>query len=186
MCSFIEILSIERQTEAHGNTRSKFDIVRESSNASVIDLSLKCKLSIAVLTQNVLSGSYLGKGSGVETIFACHFHADIVAAFRVPCCFGARLGLRVDLVIVRGGEDTQATRRSDSGAVLWGCVPKGQRVFGNRSFLDIIACLPANQKTVAPKDGVNICDRPLEDIEEGTGIEVGLFEVEIYFCAKFL
>lgn len=100
MRSFVEILSVERQPETHSDTRSKFDIIRESSNASVIDLGLIGELSLAIPRKSGLSGSYLGKGRGVDTIFACHFHANVVATFRVPRCFGARLGLRIDLVVV--------------------------------------------------------------------------------------
>lgn len=43
--SFVKILSIERQPETHSDTRSKIDIVRESSNAPVIDLGLVRELS---------------------------------------------------------------------------------------------------------------------------------------------
>ena len=97
MCSLVEILSIERQPKAHGHTRSKFDVVRESSYAPVIYLGLIHEL---ILAQSKQKGSYLGKGGGVETIFACHFHAYVVAAFRVPCCSSACFGLRIDLVVV--------------------------------------------------------------------------------------
>lgn len=100
MRSFVEILSVKRQPKTHSDTRSKFDIVRESSNASVIDLGLIRKLSLAVPSKSGLSGSYLGKGCGVETIFACHFHTNVVTTLRVPRCFGACLGLRIDLVVV--------------------------------------------------------------------------------------
>ena len=100
MRSFVEILSVEGQPETHSDTRSKFDIIRESSNASVIDLGLISETSLAIPRISGLGGSYLGKGGGVHAIFACHFHADVVAAFRVPRCFGACLGLRVDLVVV--------------------------------------------------------------------------------------
>ena len=45
VCSFVEILSIERQPKAHSDTGSKFDIVSEGSNAAVIQLGLIHKLS---------------------------------------------------------------------------------------------------------------------------------------------
>ena len=48
MCSLVEILSIERQPQAYSDTRSKLDIVRQSSDASVIDFGLICKLGLAV------------------------------------------------------------------------------------------------------------------------------------------
>ncbi len=89
-------------------------------------------------------------------------------------------------MVVRGGEDTQATRSSDDGAVLCRGVANGQGILGDRSFLDIVACLPTNQETVAPQDGINVCNRTFEDIEEGAGIEVGLFEVKVDLCAKLL
>lgn len=91
--SFVEVLSVERQTKTYSDTRSEFDIIRESSNASVIDLSLRRELSLVVQSESVWSGSYLGKGRGVDTIFACHFHTNIVATFRVPRGSGACLGL---------------------------------------------------------------------------------------------
>ena len=97
MCSFIEILSVERQSKAHSHTMSKFDVVRESSDASVIYLRLIHEL---ILVGSEWKGSYLGKGGGVETIFACHFHAYVATALRVPRCSSASLGLRIDLMIV--------------------------------------------------------------------------------------
>ena len=51
MCSFVKILSIERQPKAYSDTRSEFDIVSESSNAPVIQLSL--------ILQDKLSDSFI-------------------------------------------------------------------------------------------------------------------------------
>ena len=81
MCGFVEILSVQRQPKTNSDTRSEFDVIRESSNASIVDFGLVCELIWEFRSRSGQSNAYLGKGRRVKTIFACHFHADVIATF---------------------------------------------------------------------------------------------------------
>lgn len=89
-------------------------------------------------------------------------------------------------MIVRCREDAQVVGRSDSSAVFRHRVPNRSAVPCDGSFLHIVACLCPDEEAFVAESGVEVCGGPFEQVEEGAGVEVGLFEVEVQFCAVVL
>ena len=128
---------------------------------------------------NKISTTYLGEGEGIQAVLAGDLKADLVAALGVPGGLGAGLDLRVDLVVVGGGEDAQVAGRGDGGRVVDGGVSNGGRVVGDGSLLDIVAGRGTSQEAVLTDDGVNVGSGTLEQVEEDAAVEVGLLEVQV-------
>jgi hypothetical protein len=123
--------------------------------------------------------SCLDERGGVKAPLASHLEPDLVTGLGVPCRLGTGLDFRVDLVVVRGGEHAQVVGGGDGGGVLGHRVSDRSGVSRDGSLLDIISGFRTNQETLVSQHGVDGGGRPLEEIEEGTAVEVGLLEVQV-------
>ena len=127
--------------------------------------------------------AHLGERDGVQSVLRGNLKTDLVSAFGVPGSLGTGLNLRIDLVVVCSGEDTQVVGSSDRGDILRSRVSNSGRVVGDSSLLNIITSGSTSQETILSDDSVDVGGRTLEEIEESTSVEIGLLEVEVELCA---
>lgn len=123
--------------------------------------------------------THLGERGRVDLVLAGDLEADGVAGLGVPGSLGTSLNLRVDLVVVGGGEDGEAVGGSDSGSVLVDGVTDGSGVLGDGSLLDIVAGFSTDKETFVAEDGIEVGGGTLEEVEESAEMEVRLLEVEV-------
>lgn len=123
--------------------------------------------------------TYLSEGGGVKTVLAGNFQTDVVAGLGVPGSLGTGLNLSVHAVIVAGREDGEVVAGSDGSRVLGKAVTNGSRVLGDGSLLDIVTTLSTDEETLMAENDVKVGGRALQEVEESTGVKVGLLEVEV-------
>lgn len=123
--------------------------------------------------------TYLGEGRGVKTVLAGDFQTDVVAGLGVPGSLGTSLNLGVHAVVVAGGEDGEVVAGSDGSRVVGKAVTNGSGVLGDGSLLDIVTTLSTDEETLVAKDDVEVSSRALQEVEESTGVKVGLLEVKV-------
>ena len=123
--------------------------------------------------------TYLGEGRGVQAVLAGDLEADGVTGLGVPGGLGTGLNLGVDTVVVRGGEDAQVAAGGDGSGVLGNAVADGSGVLGDGGLLDVITTLGTDEEALVAQDGVEVGRGAVEEVEEGTGVQVGLLEVEV-------
>jgi hypothetical protein len=158
--SLVELLGVERTTQAQGNTLAEEDVVGKSGNTAVVDLGL-------------------GERDGVDAVLAGNLKADGVAGLGVPGSLGTSLNLAVNLVVVRSGEDAQVVGGGDGSAVERGAVADGGAVGGDSGLADIVTGAGTGKETLVANNGIDVGDGTLEEVEEGTAVEAGLLEVEV-------
>ena len=78
MRCFVEVLRVERDTEANGHPWPKLNIVCQRSDAAVVDLGL-AYLSAKDIMRGERGTMYLCKGCGIQAIFTSQLHTNIVA-----------------------------------------------------------------------------------------------------------
>lgn len=185
MGSLVEVLGIERGTEAKGDTGAEEDVVSESGNTTVVDLGLNCEkiARLVVISHPVFEKlqleTYLGEGRGVEAVLAGDLEADGVAGGGVPRSLSTGLNLSVDAVVVAGGEERQVVAGSDGSGVLGNAVANGSGVLGNSGLVDVVATLGADEESLVAENSVEVGGRAVQEVEEGTSVQVGLLEVEV-------
>ncbi len=123
--------------------------------------------------------SYLGEGRGVQAVLAGDLETDGVAGGGVPGSLGTSLDLSVDAVVVGGGEEGQVVAGSDGSRVLGNRVTDGSGVLGDGSLVDVVATLSTDQEALVAEDGVEVGSGAVQKVEEGTGVQVGLLEVQV-------
>lgn len=123
--------------------------------------------------------TYLSEGRGVKTVLAGNLQADVVAGLGVPGSLSTSLNLSVHAVVVAGREDREVVAGSDGSRVLGKAVTNGSGVLGDGSLLDIVTTLSTDEETLVTENDVKIGGRALQEVEESTGIKVGLLEVEV-------
>jgi len=156
----VELLRIEGGAEAQRDTLAEEHVVGEGGDATVVDLGL-------------------GEGERVDAVLGGDLEADVGAALGVPDGLGTGLDLRVDLVVVGGGEDAEVARGNDGGGVEGLLVADTEGVAGDGGLLDVVTGLGADEETVVADDGVEVRGWAVQEVEEGTGVEVGLLEVQV-------
>lgn len=82
-------------------------------------------------------------------------------------------------MVVAGGEQRQVVAGGDGSRVLGNAVADGSRVLGDGGLGDIVATLGTNQEALVAEDGVEVGGGAVQEVEEGTGVQVGLLEVEV-------
>jgi len=134
----------------------------------------------------LLNTTHLNEGDRVQAVLGSDFEADSVAALGVPGGLGAGLNLAVDLVVVGGREDTQVVGGSDSSAVGRGLVADGSSITGDLSLLDVVASRGTGKEALVADDGVEASSGALQEVEEGTAVEVALLKVQVELGATAL
>lgn len=82
-------------------------------------------------------------------------------------------------MVVAGGEQRQVVAGSDGSRVLGNAVADSSRVLGDGSLLHIVATLGTDEEAFVAKNGIKVGGRAVEEVEEGTGMNIGLLEVEV-------
>jgi hypothetical protein len=182
--SFVEVLSVERSAETKSNTGSKKDVVRSGRNTTVVHFSLEPSRLDPFSKNPKLTN--LEERRGIKSIFACNLQSNVVGSLGVPAGLCSSFDLRIDSVVVRSRNDAKIVGSSDGSTVFWCIVANGGRVSSNGSLLDIKSCLCSDQDTLMAEDCIDICNGPLEQVEKGASMEVGLLEEEVHFCCLFL
>lgn len=123
--------------------------------------------------------TYLGEGRGVESVLGGNLKTDSVAGLGVPGSLSTSLNLSVHAVVVAGSEEGEVVGGGDGGSVLRERVRDSGRVLGDGSLLDIVATLSTNEETLVAEDSVEVGRWALEKVEESTGVQVRLLEVQV-------
>ena len=140
----VEVLRVQGSTEAKGDAGAEFDVVRESSNTAVIDLGLSHHQHAWSAFPRHQYGTHLRERARVKLILGRHLQADITPLSRIPCRLCASLNLRIDLVVITRGENTQVVRGRYGRRITPRRVSRSQRILRDRGFSDIIATLSAD------------------------------------------
>jgi hypothetical protein len=184
--SLVKVLGIEGGTEAESDTGAEEDVVSQSGNTTVVDLGLKWeKIARLVVIPNIETfhpetyETYLGEGRGVQAVLAGDLEADGVAGGGVPGSLSTGLDLSVDTVVVASGEERQVVAGSDGSGVLGNAVADSSGVLGDSSLVDVVATLSTDEESLVAENGVEVSGRAVQEVEEGTGVQVGLLEVEV-------
>ena len=82
-------------------------------------------------------------------------------------------------MVVRGGEEGQVVAGSDGSRVLGNGVTDGSRVLGDGSLVDVVATLSTDEEALVAEDSVEVGGGAVQQVEEGTGVQVGLLEVQV-------
>lgn len=190
----VQFLGIERGTNAEGDTSAEENVVGDSGDTTVVDLALfspdTCQYYFpgvyARLTPQQ-SKTHLGEGRSIKTVLGGDLKTDGAArSLGVPRRLGASLNQRVDLVVVRGGEDAALVGRSDGGSPRGRLKTKGSGVGGDAALLDVVAGRATSDVALVPNDGIDVGSGALEQVAEGAEVEVGLLIVRIELGALLL
>lgn len=127
----------------------------------------------------IKSSTDLSERRGVQLVLAGNLKADGVTGLGVPGGLGTSLDLSVNAVVVAGREEGQVVASGDGSRVLGKAVANGSGVLGDGSLLDIVATLSTDEEALVAEDGVEVGGGALQQVEEGTGVQVGLLEVEV-------
>jgi hypothetical protein len=82
-------------------------------------------------------------------------------------------------VVVAGGEDREVVGGSDGSRLLGKAVADSSGVLGDGSLLHIVATLSTDEEALVAENDVQVGSGALEEVEEGTGVQVGLLEVKV-------
>lgn len=82
-------------------------------------------------------------------------------------------------MVVASREDAQVVASSDGSSVLGNAVANGSGVLGDGGLLDVVATLSTDKETLVAENSVEVGGRAVEEVEEGTSVQVGLLEVEV-------
>lgn len=123
--------------------------------------------------------THLGEGRGVQAVLAGDLKANSVAGVGVPGSLSTGLDLSVDAVVVRGGEEGQVVAGSDGSGVLGNAVTDGSGVLGDGGLVDVVATLSTDEEALVAEDSVEVGGRAVQQVEESTGVQVGLLEVQV-------
>lgn len=82
-------------------------------------------------------------------------------------------------MVVASGEDAQVVASGDGSSVLGNAVADGSGVLGDGGLLDVVATLSTDKETLVAENSVEVGGRAVEEVEEGTSVQVGLLEVEV-------
>lgn len=121
----------------------------------------------------------LSEGRGVQAVLAGDLETDGVAGGGVPRGLGTGLDLSVDAVVVAGGEEGQVVAGGDGSGVLGNAVADGSGVLGDGGLVDVVTTLSTNKEALVAENGVEVGSGAVEEIEESTGVQVGLLEVQV-------
>jgi len=123
--------------------------------------------------------THLSERRGVQLVLAGNLQADSVASLGVPGGLGTSLNLGVDTVVVASREEAQVVGSGDGSGVLGKAVANSSRVLGDGGLLDIVASLSTDEEALVAENGIEVGSGSLEEVEESTGVQVGLLEVEV-------
>lgn len=125
------------------------------------------------------AATYLDEGQGVDAVLGGDLKADAVTDLGVPAGLGTGLNQAVDLVVIAGSEDAGVVSGGDGSGVLGGAVADGGAVGGDGGLLDVVATRQTGEEALVADDGVDVGGGALEEVEEGTAVDVGLLEVQV-------
>ena len=86
-------------------------------------------------------------------------------------------------MVISSRENAQVVGSGDGSSVEGVGVSDGSRVVGDRSLLDIITSAGTGKEAILTNNGVDVGSRTLEQVEEGSAVEVGLLEMQVELCA---
>lgn len=194
MGGLLQLLGIERSTDAKGDAGAEEDVVGDSGDTTVVDLAL----FVVVLSISFLSNfthlmhkcggrTNLGEGSSIKTVLSGDLEADSAArGLGVPRGLGTSLNQRVDFVVVRGGENAALVGGSDSGSPGGLGEANGCGKGGNAGLLDVVASGSTGEETLVADNGIDVGGGALEQVGEGAEVELGLLEVHVDLGAGLL
>lgn len=82
-------------------------------------------------------------------------------------------------MVVAGGEERQVVAGGDGSGVLGNAVTDGGGVLGDGGLVDVVTTLGTDEEALVAENGVEVGGGAVKQIEEGTGVQVGLLEVQV-------
>lgn len=82
-------------------------------------------------------------------------------------------------MVVGGGEEGQVVAGGDGSGVLGNAVADGSGVLGDSSLVDVVATLSTDEEALVAENSVEVGGGAVQQVEEGTGVQVGLLEVQV-------
>ena len=82
-------------------------------------------------------------------------------------------------MVVAGGEDAQVVASGDGSGVLGNAVADSSSVLGDGGLLDVIATLGTDEEALMAENSVEVGAGAVQEVEEGTGVQVRLLEEEV-------
>ena len=82
-------------------------------------------------------------------------------------------------MVISSREDAQVAGSSDRSSVLSGGVSNGGGVTSDGSLFNAVTGRCSNQETILADNSIDVGSWTLEEIEESTGVQVGLLEVQV-------
>ena len=82
-------------------------------------------------------------------------------------------------MVVRGSEDGEVVGGGDGSAVLGSGVADGGAVGSDSSLVHVVTGAGTGEETLVADNGIDVGGGTLEEVEEGTAVEVGLLEVKV-------
>lgn len=144
-------------------------------------------LQISLLIHSCGNTTNLGEGRSVEAVLGGDLESDSAArGVGVPRSLGTSLHQRVDLVVVRSGEDTALVGSSDGGSPGGLGEANSGGESGDSGVLDVVSSGSTGEETLVTDNGVNVGGRALEQVGEGAEVELGLLEVHVDLGALLL
>ena len=82
-------------------------------------------------------------------------------------------------MVVAGGEERQVVAGGDGSGVLGNAVADGSGVLGDSGLVDVVTTLSTDEESLMAENSVEVGGGAVQEVEEGTGVQVGLLEVEV-------
>ena len=82
-------------------------------------------------------------------------------------------------MVVAGGEDAQVVAGGDGSGVLGNAVTDSSGVLGDGGLLDVVSTLSTDEEALVAENSVEVGGGAVQEVEEGTGVQVRLLEEEV-------
>lgn len=161
---------------AHQPSQLYFSLLKMVSRIDSVEISRKERPK----PQNSGVGiTNLGEGDGVNAVLSGELDTDVAAGLGVPDGLAATLNLAVDLLVEGGAEDAEVISGSDGEVVRGAGVADSGSVGGDGGLGHVIAGRRTSKEALVTNNGIDVGSGTLEEVEEGTAVEVVLLEVEV-------
>ena len=162
MPRLIQLIRVQTESQTNRGTRIKLGTIRQRRNPTIIDLDLR-------------------KRQRVELILRRQLQPTRFRGLHIISGLDAHFGGGIDFLVEGSGEDAQVLDPGDAGDVVGGLVGEGDGVAGDRRLLEVVAGFTSDEEAFVAggdvDDGVDVAV-VVAVVEEGAGVDVGVFEGE--------
>ena len=162
MPRLIQLIRIQTETQPNRRAGIKLSTIRQRRNPTIINLNLRERQRVKLILRRQLQPTGF-RGLHIVPRLDSHF------------------GGGVDFLVEGGGEDAQILDARDAGDVVGGLISEGDGVASYGRFLEVVAGFTSDEEAFVAgghvHDGVDVAV-VVAVVEEGAGVDVGVFEGE--------